>query len=476
MLRLEVSPVAAHILMMMMMMMKMVPYILSVHSATKGRRAKDPPKSQKASSVDQAEASDLSFIDKASFMEGLQLNDGNPLHSTAMEEDLDVLVEGQMDKGKAGRGDDQMLKKKQRGAAVRREVPDTGGEKRKISRKNPAEKSKARPEKRAKGEKKKGEPEPEVPASADSDTSVTPHTSTKPPPKANIQKQVIGKRRSAGKTSASRPLKKQQMKQMKRQNESDSGNSIDSESQQESNTGQLSRSRVLSSDEEVDEGTRWMPSPKKARVFDFGKSRKSSSGSASAVADTSNTDKQKSKRLGHQATTDLEVVLDAFLDFCDEYSESVASKSVKQSIDSFSSNVKEQILEKVSTYKELRVLKRENAKVASLISTKTKRLLDAKHELMKAEREVTLLQKEEAKLELRLDDLRRSRVFLHDIRELNQHYLDYRQQHPKEQEMYGESSLPALLLETKHVQAAEHQLKTLNDRIEQRLKKSETCN
>ncbi|XP_062249145.1 centromere protein U isoform X2 [Platichthys flesus] len=443
-------------------------------SATKGRRAKAPQESQKASPVDSPEASNLSIIDKASFMEGLQLNDGNRLHSTAMEEDLNVLVEGQMDKGKAGRGDDhQMLKKKQRGAAVRREVPETGGEKRKISRRNPAEKSKARPKKGAKGEKKKGEPEPEVPASAESDTSVTPHTSTKPPQKANIRRQVIGKRRSAGKTSASRPLKKQQTKDMKRRNESDSGNSNDSE---ESNTGQLSRSRVLSSDEEVDKDTNWKPSPKKARVFDFGKSRKSSSGSASAGAASSNTDKQRSKRFGHRATTDLEVVLYSFLDFCDEYSESVASKSVKQSIDSFSSNVKEQILEKVSTYKELRVLKRENAKVASLISTKTKRLLDAKHELMRAERAVTLLQKEESELELRLEDLRRSRAFLHDIRELNQHYLDYRQQHPKEQEMYGASSLPALLLETKHVQAAEHQLKTLNDQMEQRLKKIETCN
>ncbi|XP_047196625.1 uncharacterized protein LOC124852105 [Hippoglossus stenolepis] len=299
-------------------------------SATNGRRAKAPPESQKAASVDQAEPPNLSFIDKASFMEGLQLNDGNPLHSTAMEEDLNVLVEGQMDKGKAGRGDDhQMLKKKQRGAAVRREVTETGGEKRKISRRNPAEKFKARPEKGAKGKKKKGEPEPEVPATAESDTSVTPHTSTKPPPKANIRRQVIAKRRSAGKTSASRPLKKQQMKDMKRKNESDRGNSIDSESQQESNTGQHSRSRVLSSDEEVDEGTYWKPSPKKARVFNLGKSRKSSpvrsqprkssSGSASAVADSSSTDKQRSKRRGRQATTDLEVVLDAFLDFCDEY-------------------------------------------------------------------------------------------------------------------------------------------------------------
>nr|XP_019934190.1 PREDICTED: centromere protein U [Paralichthys olivaceus] len=365
-----------------------------------------------------------------------------------MEEDLNVLVEGQMDKGKAGRGDNHQIKAKRRGAAVRRGVAETGGEKTKIRRRTPAEKFKTRPGKGGKGVKKQGEPE--APASEESDTSVTPHTSTKPPPKANIRSQVIGKRRSAGKTSASRPLKKQQMKDMERENESDSGTSNDSESQN--------------------------PSPKKARGFDFGKSRKSSSGSKSAVAERSNTDKQRSERRGRQATTELEVVLDAFLDFCDEYRESVATKSVKQSIDSFSSNVKEQILEKVSTHKELRVLKRENAKVASLISTKTQRLLDAKHELMSAERQVRLLQKEEAELELRLDDLKRSRAFLNDIRELNQQYLGYRQEHPKEQETYGASSLPALLLEAKHIQAAEHQLKKLNDQMEKRLKKSETCN
>lgn len=93
-----------------------------------------------------------------------------------------------------------------------------------------------------------------------------------------------------------------------------------------------------------------------------------------------------------------------------------------------------------------------------------------------------MLEKEKAELQQRLADLRRSQAFLHDIRELNQQYLDYRQKHPKEKEtvemhnnikypnavlsfndelnsasffQYGASSLPALLLETKHIKTAE---------------------
>ncbi|XP_023279118.1 centromere protein U-like [Seriola lalandi dorsalis] len=431
----------------------------------------------------------LSVIDKASFLEGLQLNYGNPLHSTAMEEDLNVSEEGQMDKAKAERKEvPETLKTtaKQRGAAVKRKKTATDKENlkeeeetKKRSRRSTAEKVKARPEEGEVRKKKKGEPQGER---AESGAHAILQTSNQPTPKAARKKPA--KRQSAGKTFAARPLKNQQMKKdMKRKSEPSSGNPQSQDS--DTDTAQQSRKRVLSSDEEVDEDTSWAPSPKKDKLYSYGrtrksssdrsKSRKSSSGSASAEAENANTDKQRRERHGRQGGTDLEVVLDAFLDFCDQYKESVESKAVKHSIDSFSSNVQEQLLEKISSYKELRVLKRENTKVASLIRTKTQRLFDAKHELMRTERRVWLLQKEKAELKLRLADLKRSRAFLHDIRELNQQYLDHRHKHPKEKETYGASSLPALLLETKHVQSAEHQLRGINNRMEKRLKKNGTC-
>ncbi|XP_040903859.1 centromere protein U isoform X2 [Toxotes jaculatrix] len=472
-------------------------------SAKKGKGAKvhtaPPDGGEKASSFDHMDSPNLSVIDRASFLEGLQLNYGNPLHSTAMEEDLDVLEEGRKDIP-------QMLKTgaKQRGAAVKRKGTETNEEnvkeekKKKRSRRSSGEKVKARHKKVGERKEKNREPEGER---AESDGSAIPQTSNQPNPKAHrTLNKLVGKKpakgRSVGKTSAARPLKSQQMKKdTKRASESGSEKSSDPQSQESDTvTAHHSRRRVLSSEEEVDEDMSWKPSPDRAKVYSFGrtrksssdgsksrksssdgsKSRKSSSGRASSEPEQANADKQRKKRHGRQGGTDLEVVLDTFLEFCDQYRESVESKAVKQSIDSFTSNVKEQLLEKIASYKELRVLKRENAKVGSLIRTKTQRLLDAKHELMRAERQVWLLQKEKAELKLRLSDLRRSHAFLHDIGELNQQYLDYRHKHPKEKETYGASSLPALLWETKHVHAAEHQLRGINNRMEKRLKENGT--
>lgn len=464
-------------------------------SAKKGRRAKAPPvppdKSQQAPPQEPMDSPNLSLIDKASFLEGLKGNYGDPLHSTAMDEDLNTLEEEQMDKGKTGgkaAPETTKTTAKQRGAAVKRKETDKENEKaeeKKKRRRSAGEKVKARPAGEER-KKKKGEPEGER---AESDAPPIPQTKNKPTPKA---KRLVGKkpakRTSAGKTSAPGEVKNQRLKKdMKRKSEAGSGKFHDPESQ-DSNTdtdgAQQNQRRVLSSDEEVGDDTSWAPSPKKARVYSFGKTRKSTSdrskyrksSSEGSAAEQVNTNKQRRWRRGHQGGTDLEVVLDGFLDFCDQYKESVESKAVKHSIESFSSSVKEQLLEKISSNKELRLLRRENAKVGSLIRTKTQRLLDAKHELMRAERQVWLLKKEKAELKLRLSDLRRSCAFLHDLRELNQQYLEHRHTHRKEKETYGASSLPALLLQTKHVQTAENQLRSINKEMEKRMKKNGTCN
>ncbi|XP_026186267.1 centromere protein U isoform X2 [Mastacembelus armatus] len=378
---------------------------------------------QKVSSSKQMDFPNLSSIDRDSFLEELQQSNGNPLHSTAVEDDLRVLEKGQVNQKSAGRKNTpQTQKAEQRGAAVKRKEEED---------KN---------------------------------------------------------KRSTGERAKARPLKNMQMKnKKKRTSESDSGTSSDAQSQEESDSvpAQRKRKKVLPSDEDdVVEDRSWHPSPKKTKVYSLGrirkslsarsKSRKSSSGSTSAGPEKANSDKRSRKRHAHQGGTDLEVVLDALLDFCDQYKESVQSQAVKQSIDSFSNHVKVQLVEKISSYKELRVLKKENAKVGSLIHRKRQKLLGAKHELMRAERQVCLLQKEEADLKLRLADLKQGYTFLHNIRELNRQYLDYRDKYPKEKEMYGVSSLPALLLETKHFQTAEHQLRGINDRLEKGLKRKGT--
>ncbi|KAK1887584.1 Centromere protein U [Dissostichus eleginoides] len=245
-------------------------------SAKKGRGAKvrtvKQHESKKGSSNENIDSPNLSAIDRASFLEGLQLNYGNPLHSTALEEDLNVLDEEQY-------------------------------------------------------------------------LSVSVST---------------------------RPEKNQLVKRGKKRK---SRMSCDPEPQEQSDSGgaQQRRKRVLSSEEE-DEGEErsWCPSPTTARLYRLGRSRKSSSekskskksssGSASPEPETASTDKQRKRQRGGQGGTQLEVVLEAFLDFCDQYRESLESNTLKACVDSFSSNVENQLLEKISTSKELKVLKRENIK------------------------------------------------------------------------------------------------------------------
>ncbi|XP_049589826.1 centromere protein U isoform X2 [Syngnathus scovelli] len=300
-----------------------------------------PVGNKKSSSLD---SGNQSTIGSASFLEGLQEKNGNPLHSTAIEDDLNLSKEPQKTKSQVGKN-------------VTKKVNEV---------------VKTRPQKNepAKIEKKRGSQE-------ESDTV---------------------------------PCTK------RRQNQ------------------------VLSSDGDTDEDTSWNPSRKKAKIQSLERPSKKLT--------RDKVQRNGKKRKKSQGGTELEVVMEAFLNFCDEYRDSVESNAVKKSIDCFSNSVKEQLLEKMASNREFKALKRENSKVSSMIRTKTQQLLDAKHELIRAERLVDLLQKEKNDLKLRLEDLRRSQAFLKDIRELTQVYLDYRTAHPKEKETYGTSSVAAQRLET----------------------------
>ncbi|KAM9833386.1 uncharacterized protein ACBT44_005817 isoform 2-T2 [Syngnathus typhle] len=298
-----------------------------------------------------------STIGSASFLEGLQEKNGeflkgNPLHSTAIEDDLNLSKEPQKTKGQVGKN-------------ITKKVNEV---------------VKTRPE--------KNEP-------------------------AKVEK----KRGSQSKKSR--------------------------DSQEESDTVPCTKRRqnqVLSSDGDTDEDTSWNPSRKKAKIQSLERTSKKLT--------RDKVQRNGKKRKKSQGRTELEVVMEAFLNFCDEYRDSVESNAVKKSIDCFSNSVKEQLLEKKASNREFKALKRENSKVSSMIRTKTQQLLDAKHELIRADRLVDLLQKDKNDLKLRLEDLRRSQAFLKDIRGLTKVYLEYRTAHPKEKETYGTSSVAAQLLET----------------------------
>ncbi|XP_034554901.1 centromere protein U [Notolabrus celidotus] len=415
-------------------------------SAKKGRRAKTQKtemQTQKASDVADMDSPNLSAIERASFMEGLQKPFGNPLHSTAMEEDLNV-PESQKEEEKAGRKPIPKTQKtfvKQRGDAAKRKNPERDAEneeeeeKKKKSRRSTGGNVKAGPEKEAETKKKKGAPlgqRQDLEADGkESDAGGSLKKKNPRTPAASSVERLVrkkpAKRRSSGQMPAARKEKQLQVNQdRKRETKSGRGKSDHPEPQEESDTE--TQRKVLPSDEEVvDDDTSWIPSPKNTQKNSLGQNRKSSSdraksgnsssGSASEEPDKADTDQQRRKKQGRQRGTELEVVLDAFADFCDDYRESVKSKAVKQSIESFSTVVKQQLMEKISSQKELRVLKRENMKVGSLIRKKTQRLLDAKHEMMRMERQLFLQKKERSELKLRLLDLRRGQAFLQHLRQ-----------------------------------------------------------
>uniref|UniRef100_A0A1A8DJG5 Centromere protein U n=1 Tax=Nothobranchius kadleci TaxID=1051664 RepID=A0A1A8DJG5_NOTKA len=327
----------------------------SAMSARK-RRAQVRPGPQEQNQVG---SPDLSAIDTAIFMEGLRCNHCKPLHSTAMEEELDL--------------------------------PETGGAAEEMEQGGTRTRRKTRP--------------------------------------AEILQQE-DEERGAG-----------------------------SEEEHESGEVQHCHRGLLTSDEEEGEEDIWVPNAKKTRVLGLGGPVKSSyRGSTSRkpgripAGDEASRHRQKTRPLARKGTH-FQVVLDAFLGFCDQYSETVESAAVKQSVRCFSDNVREHLLEQISNFEKVQTRKRKNTKVGSLIHTKTQRLLEVKQELMRAERQLWLLQKEETGLQQRLADLKQGQAFLQNIRRLHSLYLERR----ADKETYGASSLAALLLETSLAQEAGHQ-------------------
>ncbi|XP_043983199.1 centromere protein U [Gambusia affinis] len=406
----------------------------------KGRGTNVPPDQVHKS---QMESTSLSAVDQASFLEGLERNDSNPLHSTALEEHLDVQEEGQLDKNRGQRGKIAPVKKQ--GAAAKRK--DSGGgeeeERKKKSRRDTGGKGRGRQQKGA------AERQPDETAERSKTTR-----STATIIRRLSGKKPVGMRKAPGRTAAGRPAQRQQLEE-EGETASQSADEKTSESEEESDSdgAQRNRRKLPSSDEEDDEGSVWNPSPMTTKRLTKRLGRKSSSDKTKdAKAASSVGQKKRAGRRGSQ----LEVVLDAVLDFCQQYRETVESAVVRESVGCFANNVQAQLEEQISSLKDLRSLKRENKKVGSLIRTKTQRLLTAKHELMRAERQLCLLEKEKAELQQRLDDLRRGRAFLRDVRELTARYLAHRRKHPAEKETFGASSLPALFLETKLIQRPVH--------------------
>ncbi|XP_056456582.1 centromere protein U isoform X3 [Gadus chalcogrammus] len=302
------------------------------------------------------------------------------------------------------------------------------------------------------------------------------------PPAEKVEKKVGGRAGGPGKAAPSAgakqrpaasprsqegPRRGRKRKSVGEEEAAGPGKEAGAEEEEERKKGGKSVNRKSSSSETPS------PGPKRART------RKSSSGqsadrqrhlartSSSPDSGTEPTVSQTDgagERSRGPAGADGSVVLQSFLSLCQTYKESVESTAVRRAIDSFSSSLEGRLTERTTASKELRVLKRDNAKVNSKIKAKTQKLLDAKYERFRAEQQLGSLRKEKVELRQRLAHVRRGFSFLQGLGDLTTRYLAHRRAHPSEKEQFGSSSLPALLVETKSLLRAEDHLRDDNNK------------
>ncbi|XP_066505812.1 centromere protein U [Hoplias malabaricus] len=235
---------------------------------------------------------------------------------------------------------------------------------------------------------------------------------------------------------------------------------------------QTPRRPSLSSEDLTDEDESFHPSRVKGSTLSDRRhrgqkqKRKSSSGSS----DTGNLKKRECGPVRNPI--DLDIVLEAFQEFITQYKETVNSDSVIKAIDALSKSFEEQLNDMITATKGFYSVKREAAKINSALNKKTTRLWEAKNELFVSEAKVRKLEKEHDQLEQRLNALRTSNTFLTNLKDLNQRYLEYRIAHPDEPETFGPSCMPALLLEARSIMGTETQLKTINDKLQKVLEEN----
>ncbi|XP_021249037.1 centromere protein U isoform X2 [Numida meleagris] len=164
--------------------------------------------------------------------------------------------------------------------------------------------------------------------------------------------------------------------------------------------------------------------------------------------------------------TELDVVLAEFEKIAANYRQSIESKTCRKAIDAFCSAFKDQVTDLITEVQELKNMKKKNAKVVADISKKRQRLMQVREKLSRTEPQQLKLQKEYAEVEERKSSLRQVVQFLTDLKDLQHDYLDYREENPRKKVVYGTSSLPALLVESRRILGAEGHFQNVNRKLE----------
>ncbi|NXN57021.1 CENPU protein, partial [Rynchops niger] len=167
--------------------------------------------------------------------------------------------------------------------------------------------------------------------------------------------------------------------------------------------------------------------------------------------------------------TELDVVLAEFEKIAANCRERTESNVCRKAINGFCLAFKDQLTDLIAEIHELKNMKKKNAKVITDIKKKRQRLLQLREELIGAEPQLTQLQREYAELQERKSSLWQATKLLTDLKELQEDCLDYREENPEEKVIYGISSLPALLVESRRILGAERHFQNINMKLEEAL-------
>uniref|UniRef100_A0A8C5T9G2 Centromere protein U n=1 Tax=Malurus cyaneus samueli TaxID=2593467 RepID=A0A8C5T9G2_9PASS len=172
--------------------------------------------------------------------------------------------------------------------------------------------------------------------------------------------------------------------------------------------------------------------------------------------------------------TELDVVLAEVEKITANYRQSIDSNICRKAINDFSSAFKDQITDLVTGVEELKNMKKKNAKVNTYIVIVIHAInmqMQASKSLsfFRAEPQLTQLQREYAEVQERKSSLRQTVELITDLKELQEDCLDNREENPKEKLVYGTSSLPALLVESRRILGAERHFENINRKLEETL-------
>ncbi|NXD89518.1 CENPU protein, partial [Chaetorhynchus papuensis] len=167
--------------------------------------------------------------------------------------------------------------------------------------------------------------------------------------------------------------------------------------------------------------------------------------------------------------TELDVVLAEVEKIAANYRQSIESNICRKAINDFSSAFKDQITDLIAGVQELKNMKKKNAKAITNLKKKRQQLVQLREELIGSEPQLTQLQREYAEAEERKSSLRQTIALITDLKELRQDCLDYREENPKAKVVYGTSSLPALLVESRRILGAEKHFENINMKLEEAL-------